>query len=164
MNTIKADKKLTPPILSCLIDDNPGQQIEAPHSKSYVLRQLRESVRRDLEHLFNTRVCCISPPKNMPNLQHSLLNYGLRDIASINMESNRHVEEFCREMEQTIKTYEPRIKSINVSATNFLDPEEKCFHFRVEAVLHASPEQETIIFDSKLNPSTQNIEVKENQQ
>jgi len=161
MNDISAEKKLSPSLLSCLIDDHPEQNTEAPQSSSVVLRQLRENVRGDLENLLNTRVSCVETPEQLPLLDFSLLNYGLEDIATINLESNKHVQQFCRKMEDTIRHFEPRIKSIKVDSKNALDMRDMCFHFRVEAILHASPDNETIVFDSAINPMSKAVDVKE---
>jgi type VI secretion system protein ImpF len=163
MNDISAEKKLSPSLMSCLIDDHPEVTTEAAKSSSVVLRQLRENVRADLENLLNTRISCVDTPQQMPLLEFSLLNYGLEDISTVNLESNKHVQQFCRKMENTIRHFEPRIKSIKVGSKNTLDVRDMCFHFRVEAVLHASPDNETIVFDSAINPMSKAVDVKESQ-
>lgn len=161
MNDISAEKKLSPSLMSCLIDDHPEVSAEAAKSSSMVLRQLKENVRANLENLLNTRISCVETPAQMPLLDCSLLNYGLEDIATVNLESNKHVQQFCRKMEETIRNYEPRIKSIKVDSKNSLDVRDMCFHFRVEAVLHASPDNDTIVFDSAINPMSKAVGVKE---
>jgi len=100
-------------------------------------------------------------PEQLPLLDFSLLNYGLEDIATINLESNKHVQLFCRKMEDTIRNFEPRIKSIKVGSKNALDMRDMCFHFRVEAILHASPDNESIVFDSAINPMSKAVDVTE---
>ncbi|UTA46624.1 type VI secretion system baseplate subunit TssE [Simiduia sp. 21SJ11W-1] len=152
------DKKLLAPVLDRLLDSGARTNGSQPHQ---VLRQLRESVRRDLEILFNTRYRCISPPAGCKELSSSLLNFGLADLATINLSSVEHRKRFCSDIESTILKYEPRIKSVKVTSDQKLDAENPCITFRVEAVLHTNPAPELIIFDSALDLITQSVDVSE---
>lgn len=152
------DKKLLAPVLDRLLDNGNAVNSSQPHQ---VLRQLRESVRRDLEILFNTRYRCISPPAGCQNLKSSLLNFGLADLATINLSSLDHRKRFCADIEATILKYEPRVKSVKVTSDKKFDAENPCITFRVEAVLHTNPAPELIIFDSALDLITQSVDVSE---
>ncbi|MFT7559568.1 MAG: type VI secretion system protein ImpF [Flavobacteriales bacterium] len=152
------DKKLLAPVLDRLIDTSGNIGEQQPHM---VLRQLRESVRRDMESLFNTRIRCISSPDHSPHLNDSLLNYGIPDISAVNLVSKVHRNSFCREIEKTIKAYDPRIKSVKVSSVTGVDPEDPSVRFKVEATLHTNPSPERIIFDSALNPITHTMAITE---
>ncbi len=163
MSSIDKSKKLKMPVLDCLIDDSPENVSETIQSATLLLDTLKESVRRDLENVFNTRQCCISPPGELPELHASLLNYGLPDLATINLESSSAVQDFCSQVETTIANYEPRIRSVKIHSSQGLDPNDKCFRFKVEAVLHASPSHETIIFDSSLDPVSQAVKLQESE-
>lgn len=164
MSTIvESNKRLKPSLIDCLLDENPDSQVDSDSHYSNVLNKHRESVRSDLESLLNTRICHVEPLKELSYLRDSLLNYGLPDISTVNLESTRHVNEFCHQIEETIRIYEPRIRDVNVSAYSKFDNTEKFFRFRVKAVLIASPASEMIIFDSTLDPVTRNVRVIENQ-
>lgn len=150
------NKRLRAPLLDRLIKQNSsGSQAHQ------ILKQLRESVRRDLESLFNTRYRCVSPPAGMPHLKDSVLNFGLPDLSSINLTSVDSRKQFCSQIEKAILTYEPRIKSVNVKSNEKVDNEDPSIRFRVEATLHANPAPELIIFDSTLNPINQTVDVTE---
>ena len=161
MDNIDKSKHLKMPVLDCLIDNEPGINSESSRPNSMMLEQMKESVRRDLESLFNTRQCCLSPPDNYAELNASLLNYGLPDLATINLESSQEVQAFCAQAEDAIRYFEPRIKKALIKSSQGLDHSDKCFRFRVEATLHASPANETIIFDSSLDPVSQSVSIKE---
>ncbi len=149
------DKKLLTPLFDRLMVDDDSEQ-------HYLLNsQMRESVRRDLEHLLNTRFCCLSPPEEFKNLNGSLLNLGLPDISSVNLMSIENRKRFCEQIRQCILTYEKRIKSVKVSTVGKLDPEEPNIRFQIEAEIHSSPAPEIIVFDSSLNPITQTVNVAE---
>ena len=156
---IKSGKKLLAPVLDRLLS-SPFNST-APMQSYQLVRQLRESVRRDIERLLNTRKRCVSTPSQCEYLESSLLNYGLPDWSFISLESEVHRKKFCREVERTILQYEPRISSVRVQSDAGVDPEDVAIRFRIEAQLHANPVSETIVFDSALNPVTQTIAVSE---
>ena len=158
MAAIEENKKLLAPLLDRLKDDDKSLRQTPSHQ---VLRQLRESVRQDLEHLFNTRYRRISPLERHPHLQSSLVNFGLPDISTINLTAKASRQRFCREVEDAILTFEPRIKSVVVSSEAPVNQEDPTIRFRIEAKLHANPAPETIVFDSSLNPINHNINVAE---
>lgn len=164
MASIKPDKKLRTPLLDRLLDDNPGVQQESERNQHQVLRQLRESVRRDLEQLFNTRARCLSSPPEMEYLQTSVLHYGLPDIANYNLQASESRNAFCREVERIILRFEPRIRSARVIPEGSRGDDDKSFSFRVEAVLRATPAPEVVVFDSVLNPVRQTVDVMESDQ
>jgi type VI secretion system protein ImpF len=164
MAAIKADKKLRAPLLDRLFDDNPEASREVETNQHLVLRQLRESVRRDLERLFNTRARCLTPPAEMPALTDSLLNYGLPDLANYNLMASESRIAFCRDVERLILRFEPRIHSAKVIAEKNPDGTDHTFNFRVEAVLRATPSPEVVVFDSVLNPINQTVDVAEGSQ
>ncbi|MBB3168798.1 type VI secretion system baseplate subunit TssE [Simiduia aestuariiviva] len=152
------DKKLLSPVLDRLLDDNQSRSLMQPHQ---LLRQLRESVRRDLEILFNTRYRCISPPKECRHLNASVVNFGLADLSTINLSSAEHRKRFCHDIESAILRFEPRVKTVKVTSDQKFDAENPCIKFRVEAVLHTNPAPELIIFDSALDLITQSVDVSE---
>ena len=82
---IDQEQKLVVPLLDRLLDDNPQESRESERAHHLLIHQLKESVRRDLEELFNTRQCCIAPPASLPHIQAALHNYGLPDAARVIM-------------------------------------------------------------------------------
>ena len=158
---IDADQKLTVPLLDRLLDDNPQTQTETDRANHLLINQLKESVRRDLEDLFNTRQCCVAPPAEFEHIQRALHNYGLPDAATLNLGSQKARLDFCRTVEETIRRYEPRIRSVKVNTQSGFDPEDPSIRFRVEATLHALSADELIVFDSALNPVTRSVTVAE---
>lgn len=156
------NKKLHTPLFDRLIDEDPlSQSCHINQTEHQILFEFKESVRRDLETLFNTRYHCVSPPEKNSLLKQSLLNFGLPDVATLGLESTKAKKAFCREIEQAILFYEPRVRSASVTIPSKFDAEDPTIRFRVEAVLHALPAEEKIIFDSDLNPITRCVAVSE---
>ncbi|MFA7554819.1 MAG: type VI secretion system baseplate subunit TssE [Spongiibacteraceae bacterium] len=161
MAAINENKRLLAPLLDRLSDINSHTKDSPIKASHQVLKQLRESVRRDLEHLFNTRYRCVSPENSHQHLHRSLINFGLPDISTVNLTANSSRQRFCRDVEQAILNFDPRIKSVSVFSDKAIDPEDPAIRFRIEATLHANPAPETIIFDSALNPINHSMNVSE---
>ncbi|MBX2858642.1 MAG: type VI secretion system baseplate subunit TssE [Cellvibrionaceae bacterium] len=153
-----SEKKLLAPVLDRLLHKNSDDDFNQPHQ---ILRHLRESVRRDLEYLFNSRFRCLSPPRDCKHLVDSNLNYGLPNLSTINLSSAVGRKQFCRSLEETIAHFEPRFKSVKVKMEENIDNEIPTINFRVEATLHTNPAPEIIILDSAVNPVSQTVDVME---
>jgi type VI secretion system protein ImpF len=133
---------------------------EAPASRNQVLREMKQTVRRDLENLLNTKVRCVPWPAHLEELKQSLVNYGITDFTSASMGSNREREEFCRNLQVVIRQHEPRLKSVKVSLIENEEPLDRTLRFRINAMLQADPAPEPIVFDSAVRPVTGDVEVK----
>ena len=96
-------KQFRASILDRLLDDEPQMQTEADKSRHQQLRDLRNSVRRDLQNLLNTRHRMVSPPDECTQLDISLLNYGLPDLAAINIALLACLKKFSLTLSQDLK-------------------------------------------------------------
>lgn len=161
MARIDKKKSLRSSILDRLIDLEPHLTIEPEKNRHQQLREMRLSVRRDLENLLNTRYRLVEPPDHLTQLENSLLNYGLPDLATVNINNNETKLEFTRDIERMLRKYEPRFKSVKVILQENGDKVERTLRFRVHATLYADPAPETIIFDSTLEPISRTVNVEE---
>ncbi|MGN0920130.1 MAG: type VI secretion system baseplate subunit TssE [Cellvibrio sp.] len=154
-------KEIRPSILDRLIDLEPHIKIEPQISRHHYLRELRASVRRDIENLLNTRYRLLSAPDHFIELNQSLINYGLPDLSTINMMDLDKRQEFIKRLERTIGQYEPRFKSIRVNYVENKEHSDRSLRFRISATLYADPAPEVIVFDSILDPVFRTVKVKE---
>ena len=134
---------------------------ERPGTSYFSMHELRESVQHDLQNLLNTRVRFVSPDKQLKDVQDTVFNYGLPDLTSQQLTSEQGKQEFAAWIERTIKRYEPRFKSVEVTPLDKRETRGEGAVFRVEAVLYADPAPEDISFDSVIDPLTQTISVSE---
>jgi type VI secretion system protein ImpF len=160
MARIRPDQPLVPSVLDRLLDFEPDLSLEAPRSRNQVLRELKQSVRRDLENLLNTRTRCVPWPPHLDELNQSLLNYGIPDFTSASMGSSKDREEFCRILQMVIRLNEPRLKAVKVSLLENEEPLDRTLRFRINAMLQADPAPEPIVFDSAVRLVTGDVEVK----
>jgi type VI secretion system protein ImpF len=154
MARVRPNQPLVASVLDRLLDDDPQATHELPASRHQILRQLKETVRRDLENLLNTRVRCLALPGQCDELNLSLVNYGVPDITGARLGSTQERAEFCRQLQAVIRHYEPRFQSVSVEPTPNPDTQDRTFRFRIDALLIAEPAPEPIIFDSELRPGT----------
>lgn len=161
MARVDKKKKLRPSVLDRLFDNETHNRAERDPDHHQLLRELRNSIRRDLEFLLNTRFYISEPPDEFPELNKSLLNYGLPDLASINIIDIEKRNEFAKKLEQTLNYFEPRFKSVKVSFMENFDKSDRTLRFRIDAVIYADPLPESVVFDSILESATRMVSVKE---
>ena len=160
MAKIREDQPLMPSVLDRLIDYDPGNKRDAPSSRAQVLRELKLSVRRDLENLLNTRRRCLEWPPTFTELEVALVNYGIPDFTGTVLSRQRQREEFRRTVEKVIRVFEPRFKQVQVEMLDNSEPTDHTLRFRINALLHAEPAPEPVVFDSALEPTRGTYEVK----
>jgi type VI secretion system protein ImpF len=161
MAKIRPHQPLVPSLLDRLLDDEPDVQREPARSRNQILRDLKHSVRRDLENLLNTRQRCLPLPPHLTELKQSLVNYGTPDITESGMSAVKERQEFARLLQAIIMQYEPRFKSAKVVLLDNAEPLDRTLRFRIDALLLAEPAPEPVVFDSTLEPGTGDFEVKE---
>jgi len=154
-------KKLRPSILDRLFDNDPNNNVEVDPDQHQKLKDLRGSVRRDLENLLNTRYRMIEPENEYTEIQSSLLNYGLPDLATVNISDKEKRKKFIQHMETVLIEYEPRFKSVKVRYMENSDTLDRTLRFRIDATLYADPSPEIVVFDSILEPVTRTVNVEE---
>ncbi len=160
MAKVAAEQLLVPSVLDRLLDEEPEVKREPGKSRHQVLRELKLSVRRDLENLLNTRRRHGRRPPALGELEQSLVNYGLPDFTSLGMTSAEERDEFRRTIENVIRTCEPRFKTIAVQLLDSSEPLDRTLRFRIDALMYAHPAPEAVVFDSAIEPVTGTVEVK----
>lgn len=161
MAQVNKKRDLRPSIMDRLIDNEPGNRVEVDSGQHQKLKDLRQSVRRDLENLFNTRIRLIEPDDKFHHLKLSIVNYGLPDLATVNLTNIERRREFIQEMERLLLEFEPRFKSVNVVYVENTNRSERMLRFRIDGTLYADPSPEVVVFDSVLEPVSRNVSVEE---
>jgi type VI secretion system protein ImpF len=160
MSNINGKQGLLPSVLDRLLDDEPDSVHEKRRSDAQVLREMKESLRRDIENLLNTRWRCKSWPPNLDELETSLVNYGIPDFTGANMSLAAERDTLRRIVEKVIRQFEPRFKSVKVSMLNNVDETDRTLRFRIDALMYADPAPELVVFDSQMNPASADFEIK----
>ena len=152
---------LTPSILDRLIDLDPERKAETPASRNQVIRELRESVRRDLETLLNTRVPCLSEVQEWQSSQSTIINYGVPDHSGLNLNNDDEREDFARLLQKIVLHYECRFKAVKIKVLSNDDAYDRTFRFRIDATLRVEPAVKAIVFDSSLENVSRKFTVRD---
>jgi type VI secretion system protein ImpF len=161
MAYIDKKHKLRPSIFDRLMDNQPQNRNELDTGADHKLVELRQSVRRDLEHLLNTRYRIVEPGEEFIQVTDSILNYGLPDLATVNISDREKRKEFTHRLEKILKTFEPRFKEVKVAYVENKDQKDRTLRFRIDAMLYADPTPEVIVFDSVLEPISRTVSLEE---
>jgi type VI secretion system protein ImpF len=147
-------------VLDRLIDYEPGLSREAPASWHKSLRELKQSVKRDLEWLLNTRQEINHPAPEMRELQNSLVTYGLKEFSTANVKSPTDQNRLRQAIESAVVRFEPRLDHVRVTLLPPRDT-ERVLCFRIDARLKVQPAPEPITFDTILQLATSQYQVRE---
>ncbi len=149
MSRIDNEIRITPSVLDRLLDYEPELSREAPASRAKNLRQLKQSVRRDLEWLLNTRKTDDRITPEMKELTRSLATYGLPDFSNANTKNPAEEKRMRRALENIISIFEPRLEDIVVTIEP-LRQTERALRVRIDGQLKIDPAPEPVTFDTVL--------------
>ena len=147
-------------LLERLIDIEPKNQTEQPYTRAQSVRQLKASLRRDLEWLLNTRRTPEAVDGHFQELERSLFNYGLPDLTTLNWESTHDRTYLARMIESVLAVFEPRLKRVRVDPVGTVSATQSVLRFQIEGLLDMSPSPERISFDTVLQLSSGEYQVK----
>ncbi len=154
------DINITPSIIDRLIDLEPKVSREAPKSRSQDLRELKQSVRRDVEWLLNTRHTADKVPEDLEELNNSMAIYGLPDFTGMSSKSMDDKKNLIRNIENALRIFEPRFINLKVSL-EAADEFYRGVKFRIQATLRVEPTPEPIVFDTVLQVGNGEFKVEE---
>lgn len=149
-----ATDELRLPLLDQLIDDDPGTREEAPPTAGQTYRQVIDALKRDLLDLLNTRERCLSWPKNLKELDRSILSYGIPDITGANLAAVKDRDAFLQSLAPVIRRGDPRYQAVRIIPADRSDSTDRILRFRIEAVVRVESGTESVAFDLKLEPIT----------
>lgn len=145
-------------VLDRLIDTDPGGVDRPWISRAESLRQLKNSLRRDLEWLLNTRRVA-APPASLGEINRSVFVYGLPDLMSYALDSASDRSRLLRDLTSAIELFEPRLETVTIVPLD----EERWRHalrFRIEGLLRTEAAPEPVSFDTVLELSSGEYQVK----
>ena len=128
-------------------------------SRAQSLRIFRDALKRDVEWLLNSRRPPINAISDYPLATASVINYGLPDISSMGLNSASDQRTLISAVQQCLRNYEPRITDVRV----YLESSEvvnRSLRFRIEGMMMVDPAPEEINFDTVLELSKGEYEVK----
>jgi type VI secretion system protein ImpF len=150
----KSDVLITQSLLDRLTDLD-----QWPETRSASITMYRESLKRDVEWLLNTRQPVIPELEGYPATEASVLNYGLPDIHSFDGSKGKEQNALTVALEKCIRVFEPRISQPHVFLTR-TDILSRSLRFHIEGQIVYENMNEEIKFDTTLELISGEYEVK----
>ena len=154
------EEVVTQSLIERLIDNEPNIASDPQVSRSQSLRQLKASLRRDLEWLLNTRRTPEPAGSEYAELQKSLFNYGVPDVSTMSWDSHTDRSKLARVLEQALVVFEPRIDRVKVTPIEANSGYRHVLRFQIEGLLLIDPAPEVISFDTTLQLTSGEYDVK----
>ena len=129
-------------------------------TRAQAMRELKASLRRDLEWLLNTRCPDVELEKGASELARSLYRYGLPDYSSLSQDSANTPHELARRIEQAIATFEPRLAGVKVALSADQEEKSRGVRFVITGLLLVDPRPEHVSFDTMLELSRGEYQIK----
>ena len=127
-----------------------SSSIEWPTTRMQSLRLLRESLKRDIEWLLNTRRSVIEGTEHHPLANRSVLQYGLMDSSALSVSSSLDQKRLQQAVQQCIEEFEPRLQNVRVSVETS-EQKRRQLRFHIEGEIRLDPAPEEITFDTLLD-------------
>jgi type VI secretion system protein ImpF len=153
MARAKAENLVTQSLIDRLCDVE-----EWPTTRHSSMRVYRESVKRDVEYLLNSRRPPIPTLQAYPKAAVSVVNYGLPDINSYS-DSGTDQNALLTSIVQTLRNYEPRIQNLRVFVSR-AETLTRSLRFHIEGQIQFDTVIEDIQFDTVLELTRGEYEVK----
>lgn len=142
MAELTQKERLQPSLLDRLTDDERENKQESRDKRVLSPARLRECVRRDLTWLLNTtHLAALEDLEAHPDVQRSVLNYGMPDLAGRTV-SSVDARSLERLLVKVIADFEPRLLRSTVKVKIIADPDKmnhNAMCFGIEAELWAQP-------------------------
>ncbi|RWX81497.1 type VI secretion system baseplate subunit TssE [Neorhizobium lilium] len=149
------DRVLARSILDRLIDEAPDRSFDPPVNLTDQVRDMRESIRRDLEALLNTRRCPAAPPVMLAELRDALVSYGVDGMVSANLVTDEAKLRLAQSIERRISLFETRLSDVRVTILKSRTITERALRMRIQATFRLHEGMPPIGFESTIDPSTQ---------
>lgn len=130
-----------------------------PETRGASINMYRDSIKRDLEWLLNTRQIVMPELEGFPVTAASVLNFGLPDIHSFDGSAGKEHNALTAALEKCIRTFEPRISQPRVFLTRS-DHLSRSLRFHIEGQVSYENMDEEIKFDTVLELISGEYEVK----
>jgi len=108
------------------------------------LEGLRESLRRELERLLNSRSSLSA--QALVDRDRTVIDYGIPDLAHLSPKDPSHRDAISFQIKQAVEAYEPRLRRVSVTAEEMVD-EHHSLRVRIEGELVGDRLGETVSFD-----------------
>jgi type VI secretion system protein ImpF len=159
MARTSAESAVTLSVLDRLIDQDPRNSREVALTRAQSLRQFKESLRRDLEWLLNTRRVAVPPEESLKEVNRSVYIFGLPDFSGYALSSPQDQTRLLRYIQTATKLFEPRLANVRVVPIEAGLISARTMRLRIEGLMLVDPAPEHVSFDTVLELTSGQCEV-----
>jgi len=156
----ESEIRITPSIIDQLVDLDPRSSTDAHKSRSLSVSELKQSVKRDMEWLLNSRRVAHRIDAGLEEVNKSVFAYGIPDITATGARDLNEQNELRSSIETAIRNFEPRLIGLKVEFEQ-VENAHKQLRFRIEASLDIEPAPEPIVFDTVVEVGSGEFKVSE---
>jgi type VI secretion system protein ImpF len=131
------------PLLDRLVDTDPRSPAEPRPARTLDREGLRDSVRRELERLLNTRSSL--PADRLESRELTVIDYGIPDLSAFSAGDPDDQRRLAAIVARTVAAFEPRLRDVKVAAGSFLAA-DRSLPLTLEATLVAESWSEPVSF------------------
>lgn len=124
-----------------------------------IARRYKDSVKRDIEWLFNTRRTFDYRIGNYPQIRSSVYAYGLPDITSVNIGSVNDQRKLVDMMKESLLLFERRLTDVAIDFQPVVGG-SRSLQFTISGILLMDPAPEEVRIDTILDSASARYEVK----
>ena len=89
--------------------------IEDTYKKKYATQDWNiASITQNIYNLLNSRCYALNIPNDYPDVERSILTYGLNDYSGNTLDDASFLDALCQEVHWAIERFEPRLKNVVV--------------------------------------------------
>ena len=136
-------------VTQSLLDRLSGTE-DWPATRAQSLRMLRETLKRDMEWLLNTRQPPIDGIDSFKRASRSVIHYGLIDTSALSIASSADQRRLQQALYDCIIAFEPRLMEVKVIIHGD-DTTRRQLRFHIEGQIDIDPAPEEISFDTVLD-------------
>lgn len=118
------------PLFDRLVDRDRFLERELVQTRTLDRRGVRESVRRELEQLFNTR--CPIPAHRLGSRPRTVIDYGIPDFSTFSARDLNDRARLAIILRKAVEDYEPRLANVKVDIDAIVGDD-----FRLNGAIHA---------------------------
>lgn len=161
MAELTVKERLQPSLLDRLQDNEPEQKTESREKQVLSLKQLRQSVIRDLSWLLNaSNLDSVQHLDDYPEIKDSVLNFGMPDLSG-RVAQGMDAKALEQMIKHIIQTFEPRIikHSLSVKVVQSEEMNANAMVFIIEGDLWAQPMPLHLFLKTHLDLETGDIKL-----
>jgi type VI secretion system lysozyme-like protein len=143
------------PLFDRLVDVDPSGEELTP-MRTLDRRGLKQSVRRELQTLFNTR--CPFPARWLSGRQRTVIDYGIPDFSHLSPRNFHDVRRIEALLRAAVEAFEPRLSAVRVTLRPVTDNERELVG-TLEAQLIVDKVSEPVSFATAVNSQEGTVRV-----